>query len=89
MIHVALCFIGLALTLVRLRIVAKPHPTMKCRVRWWSWVLAHALWACGFFAGMIGPLYSDDEPSMAAWFIRTGLLVYLVLRIRSEPELTQ
>lgn len=86
-LHVALCFVGLALVLVRLRIVAKPHPTLNCRIRWWAWVIAHALWACGLFAAMIAPLYRAEEASIAEWFIRTGVVIYLLLRIRSEPEM--
>jgi len=85
-IHVGLCFVGLVLSLVRLRIVARPFPSMRCRFRWWVWVLAKTLFACGFFAGMISPLYGSDEPTTAAWFIRVGLVIFLLLRIRIEPE---
>lgn len=88
-LHVALCLVGLALTLVRLRIVATPHPTLKCRLRWWLWVAVHAAWACGFFSAAISPLYSPFDPTNSMWFIRIGLVGYLLLRIRSEPELTQ
>lgn len=85
-LSVGLCFMGLALSLVRLRIVSRPYPTMRCKLRWWAWVLAKTLFACGFFAGMIEPLYSAETPSTAAWFIRTGLVILLLLRIRIAPE---
>lgn len=85
-LHAALCMVGFTLTLVRLRIVARPHPTLKCRLRWALWVSAHALWCIGFFAGMVQAFGDAHDPSFPAWPIRVGLVLWLLLKIRHEPE---
>ena len=87
-LHMLLCWIGFSLAVVRLRIVAQPHPTLICSLRWWAWVIAHALWVCGFASGLWASWFSDPAPTLGGWLIRSGLVIYLVLKIRSQPEPT-
>ena len=82
-LHAAICFAGFAISLARLRIVLKSGTSTACRVRWWAWVGAHTAWAIGFAYGFTSP----GAPDAAAWFIRIGLLVYLVLRAGKIPDL--
>ncbi len=84
-LNAAVCAVGFTLTLVRLRIVARPHPTVKCRARWALWVLAHALWCIGLFAGMV-QAFGNYDSSFPSWAIRVGLVIWLLLKIRHEPE---
>lgn len=85
-LYAAICMVGFTLTLVRLRIVARPHPTLKCRARWILWVLAHALWCIGFFAGMVQALGDAYSPSFPSWSFLVGIVLWLLLKIRHEPE---
>ena len=85
-VHMILCWLGFSLVLVRLRIAAKPHPTLMCKARWWLWVIAHILWVCGFARGLWLGWFNNYEPTSASWLIHTGLVMYLLLKIRHLPE---
>ncbi len=83
--HSALALCGFVLVIVRLRVLAGPKPSLYCRSRWWAWVGAHALFAIGLFAVATRPLYGMVEPRASEWAIRTGLVIYLLLKIGQKP----
>lgn len=86
-LHSLLAALGFVLTIVRLRILSRPHASFRCHLRWWVWVICHAMFAIGFFTIMVRPFDPsiEMEPRFNEWFFQLGILGYLILRIKQRP----